>query len=697
MPAEKRKKRTRRSEPESEDGHESGSDVGPPQAPPSGPTDGDDAQDNGGDDSDDDIGPMPPPPVADGADDSSDEVGPEMPGPSSTAHVRKKRKTLPYESLYLDHLPRADRYNKSFMHRDTINFVAAAPGNTTDFLVTTSVDGHVKFWKKQETGIEFVKHYRAHLALIVGVSMSADGAYFASISSDGTAKIFDVANFDMINMIKLGYTPRACCWVHKKGRADSILAISEEGKTTIRLYDGRGDATPQATIEKLHRQPCHLLTYNERFDCVVSADVGGMIEYWTPTEPYELPHGVFELKSATDLFDFKKSKSWPSSLSFSPDYSHFVTLSTQDRQVRLFDFASGKLKRKYDESTKAMEEMQQAGTAVVTLDGMEFGRRLALENELDKLASNGGRGAADGVACCTGLATATAVFDESGHFLIYATMLGIKMVNTVTNKVSRLLGKDETSRFLNLSIYQGAPAKKAVTNIALAASDNPLMMNKEQIDPTLFCTAYKRSRFYLFTREEPDSDPKGKAGADRDVFNERPTREEQYVATAGVSQKKSATATSAILHTTKGDIHLRLFPNFTPKTVENFVGLSKKGYYDGVIFHRVIQKFMLQTGDPLGDGTGGESLWGGMFEDEIVPDLRHDKPYTLSMANAGPDTNGSQFFITTVPTPHLDNKHTVFGRAVGGYDVIHAIENARTGKDDKPRDDIKILNVSLSG
>ncbi|KAK0555607.1 Peptidyl-prolyl cis-trans isomerase cyp15 [Tilletia horrida] len=594
---------------------------------------GGDVQDDG-DDSEDDIGPMPPPPT--GPDDDEDDVGPQLPGaPISGGHVRKKRKVLPYESLYLDHLPSADRYHKSFMHRDTINFVAATPSNTTDFIVTTSVDGHVKFWKKQESGIEFVKHYRAHLAPIVGVSMSADGAFFASVSSDGTAKIFDVANFDMINMIKL--------------------------------------------------------------DCVISADVGGMIEYWTPREPYELPQGVFQLKSSTDLFDFKKFKSWPSTLTFSPDYSHFVTLSTQDRQVRLFNFSTGKLKRKYDESTRAMEEMQQAGTAIVTLDGMEFGRRLALENELDKLANAGGKGAADGVACSTGLATANVVFDESGNFLIYATMLGIKIVNTVTNKVARLLGKDETSRFLNLSLFQGAPAKKAVTNIALAASDNPLAAGKEQIDPTLFCTAYKRARFYLFNREEPDNDPKGKAGAERDVFNERPTREEQFVATAGLGQKKSATATSAILHTTKGDIHLRLFPDLVPKTVENFVGLSKKAYYDGVIFHRVIPKFMVQTGDPLGDGTGGESLWGSMFEDEFVPQLKHDKPYTLSMANAGPNTNGSQFFITTVPTPHLDNKHTVFGRAVGGFDVIHAIENARTGKDDKPRDDIKILNVSLSG
>lgn len=132
---------------------------------------------------------------------------------------------------------------------------------------------------------------------------------------------------------------------------------------------------------------------------------------------------------------------------------------------------------------------------------------------------------------------------------------------------------------------------------------------------------------------------------------------------------------------------------------------------------------MLQTGDPLGDGTGGESLWGSTFEDEIVPSLRHDRPYTLSMANAGPKTNGSQFFITTVPCPWLDGKHTwvaslssgplspflgslliislpafehrVFGRATSGFETIHDIENVRTDKGDKPFDDIKIVSIDI--
>ncbi|WFD01568.1 peptidylprolyl isomerase [Malassezia obtusa] len=628
-------------------------------------------------------------------DDSDDDVGP-MPMPATheeQAHEverAKRRKTLQYERLYLDQLPCAERYAKSLMHRDTVNFVSVT--RHTAFVITTSVDGHVKFWKKQAHGIEFVKHYRAHVAMIVGTCTSADGAYFATIAADGSAKVFDVLNYDLINMVELPYTPRACCWVHRRGSADITLAVSEEHSTAIRFYDGRGDGTPLRTVTHIHRQPCHLLAYNEAYDCLVSADTGGMIEYWQPTEPYGVPPNTFQLKSATDLFEFKKKRTAPTSLTFSPDFSHFVTVSMHDRQVRVFQFAKGKLLRQYDESLTAVQEMQQAGTAAYTLDDMEFGRRLAAERDLD---ATGVPGLAEATANASGAGTANAVFDESGHFVAYGTMLGIKVINLKSNKLCRLLGKDETVRFLHLALYQGVPEKKQPTSIDLAASDNPLLQKQEH-DPTLFCSAFKRARFYMFTRNEPESDPNSKlSGADRDVLNEKPTREEQAVATTTVEAKPKHQVTAATIHTTVGDIHLQLYPDRTPKTVENFVGLAKKGYYDGIIFHRVIKKFMLQTGDPLGDGTGGESLWGREFEDEFDPELRHDKPYTLSMANAGPNTNGSQFFITTVPTPWLDDKHTVFGRATGGLEVIHQIEHTPVRRGDRPIDPIEIFSISL--
>lgn len=264
----------------------------------------------------------------------------------------------------------------------------------------------------------------------------------------------------------------------------------------------------------------------------------------------------------------------------------------------------------------------------------------------------------------------------------------------------------------------------------MAASTNPLLASKARRDPTLFCTGYKRQRFYLFTRSElkygcffrswitPDIINSDSKLGERDVFNERPTRDEQNVATAAPVAKggPSPLADSATIHTTMGDIHIRLFPAQAPKAVENFVGHARSGFFERIIFHRVIPKFMIQTGDPLGDGTGGTSIWGREFEDEFSDDLKHDRwvnsqcylflsfsnhpsrlsrPYTISMANAGPNTNGSQFFITTTATPWLDKKHTIFGRALSGLEVIHTIENVKTNKTDKPYEDIKIINVEI--
>ena len=157
----------------------------------------------------------------------------------------------------------------------------------------------------------------------------------------------------------------------------------------------------------------------------------------------------------------------------------------------------------------------------------------------------------------------------------------------------------------------------------------------------------------------------------------------------------SDSITVAIIKTNMGTIEIELFADQTPKTVENFVGLAEKGYYEGVIFHRVIKDFMLQAGDPTGTGRGGASFWGGKFEDEFVSDLKHDTPGMLSMANAGPNTNGSQFFITLVPTPWLDGKHTVFGKVINGMDVVYAIGIVKTGAGDKPINTVVMEEVII--
>ncbi len=166
-------------------------------------------------------------------------------------------------------------------------------------------------------------------------------------------------------------------------------------------------------------------------------------------------------------------------------------------------------------------------------------------------------------------------------------------------------------------------------------------------------------------------------------------------------------ALTATLRTNHGTVLVRLFPDQAPKTVRNFIELAEGGrewtdpktrktgsarLYDGTIFHRVIPDFMIQGGDPLGTGTGGP---GYKFADEIHPDLMFNKPYLLAMANAGPGTNGSQFFITTVPTPWLTGKHTIFGEVVSGREIVDEISKVPTGRNDRPVSDVVLESVQI--
>jgi peptidylprolyl isomerase domain and WD repeat-containing protein 1 len=279
----------------------------------------------------------------------------------------------------------------------------------------------------------------------------------------------------------------------------------------------------------------------------------------------------------------------PSSLTFSRDGEKFATQSFPDRQIRVFNFRTGKCLRKYDESITTITESQQDSESPFKLDTMTLGARLSADRELERTSST--------------LPSANVIFDESGYFIIYATLNGIKIVNIVTNRMVRLLGRDETHRFTNLALYQGAPKKKEITTLEMAASENPLLADAEAIDPILFCTAFRKARFFMFTIDMEEYVPvevkieSSSVKGDRDVYNERPTRDDRATAEKA---KPIQTGTEAVMHTTLGDIFIKLFPNAAPRAVENFVTLSRNGYYDGTIFHRVIPKYvsfrLLMTG-----------------------------------------------------------------------------------------------------
>ncbi|KAI1806871.1 peptidyl-prolyl cis-trans isomerase-like 1 [Daldinia bambusicola] len=153
--------------------------------------------------------------------------------------------------------------------------------------------------------------------------------------------------------------------------------------------------------------------------------------------------------------------------------------------------------------------------------------------------------------------------------------------------------------------------------------------------------------------------------------------------------------TNVALETSMGTITVELYTTHAPRTCANFRTLASRGYYDGCVFHRVIPNFMAQTGDPTGTGRGGTSIYGDKFEDEIAADLRHTGAGVLSMANAGKDTNGSQFFLTLAPTPWLDGKHTIFGRVKSGLAVLKRLGMVKTGADDRPVEEVKIIRARV--
>ena len=195
---------------------------------------------------------------------------------------------------------------------------------------------------------------------------------------------------------------------------------------------------------------------------------------------------------------------------------------------------------------------------------------------------------------------------------------------------------------------------------------------------------------------QKNAEPADKAAAQEAQKQEQePVKEDNPIVARSMAKDPGPANEMAIINTNHGEIKIRFFPEQAPLAVSNFKGLAAKGFYDGLIFHRIIPNFMMQGGDPTGTGSGGRSLWGGTFDDEFVPTLRFNRPGLLAMANRGPRTNSCQFFITEVPTPHLDGKHTIFGEVAEGFDIVQAIMKVETGAGNRPTTPVVMESVTI--
>ena len=591
----------------------------------------------------------------------------------------------------MNYLPMTNNYSISYLQSDIIDNIFCT--SKTDFIFTTSNDGVIQFWKKIPRGIEFVKKFRAQLNKITGLSINKDGSMLCTCShKDLFIKIFDIINFDLFDYIQLNYYPCLCEYIIADPKSmNNIIAISEKEKGIIHIYDS--NKKKEISLVTIHNNSIITgIKFNTKYNICLSTSNVGLIEYWCKSntntkmssDPNKYSYGndieneiidesisfdfpkhsiKFKFKSQTDLFKLYNNNKKNSiiNLTLSPRNTYFG-VTDKLRNIYIFNFLTAKIVYTITDTVFSSDD--------------EDTKEANIEREIEKYVDS--------------LYQPNIQFDDSEKYLYYPCWEGIKLINLKTNELIKILGKKEKLRFISICLFQGESLRNKSGIITESKMRNEDNINADKIiDPLLIANAYKSNRFFIFSKNEPDNKIK------RDMMNEDI---DELKNKANLNQKNDKNKEivdlpeKAVIDTTKGEIFIKLFVNECPKTTKNFITLGRRGYYDGLIFHRVIKNFMIQTGDPRGNGTGGESIYGKPFKDEFNENLKHEA-FTVSMANAGPDTNGSQFFITTVPCHWLDNKHTVFGRVYDGSDVVKVIEDTKVDKKNKPYEDIKIVTI----
>lgn len=538
------------------------------------------------------------------------------------------------------------------MHTTVVTHVVIA-GTT---LISAGRDGRLSFWHRDPnpsppttpppTTLHFIKSFQAHRGVLTALHLTARRDMLLSTSAaDSTLKLFSVSAFDMTHFTTLPGLP-----------STGLTSLQEPDRGVVALHDRpvlvvyvlHDLSRPPILVTAPNSVPARLLAFNSSFSALISCDGASVLDYaHVPSEtakqlrslidedgaapearkldcissrpdfcdsdilpafPATVPRTTFTSRLRTDLFVLARARAEATDIRVAPGGARFA-VAASDGTVRVFDFTSGRIERAYD---------GRAARARVggTSEGAE--RRLARDT-----------------ACAADLESARRAnvsWDESGEFVLYATVAGISVVHIRSNRVARVLGRDEAAlRFLTVDIGR-------VENTASGPGT---------VGPLVVATAFDSERLFLF-----GSGPGLPDAAKRDVFNERPMARGTGRAVRDAARAEARAAVLALvgvtLHTSAGDIGIGFRADVAPRAVENFAGLARRGYYDGVVFHRVIRGFMVQTGDPDGDGTGGESMWGGFFEDELDTTLKHDEAGVVSMANAGPNTNGSVSYLGKV-------------------------------------------------
>lgn len=591
-------------------------------------------------------------------------------------------------SLNLSHIPRNPVYYRSYMHRAIVTHVTI----TSTTVISASEDGRLTFWDRdipsdtnsfssargngttpvssvpitrapdsknsalsEHPNLTFIKAFQAHRGALAALHVTPHQDNLVTTSaSDNSLKVFTIDTVDLAQFTALPHAPAAS--VVTVPFPDRVIVPLRDEPSVLILNLHDVSASP-LVIHVARYGPLARVAVNPRFSTLILCDGTSSLDYvripihrpqvtFVDGDDYadadddsdgnnnnggsdssknynrilnvedefkhDVPGVTFQSRLRTDLFTLARIKTTATSLSVSPTGFQFAVAAT-DGRIRVFDFATGRVRRVYDEG--------RTTTLPATVPAQESARRRARNAQFWTDA--------------TSVARANVTWDETGSCIVYATMLGIKVVHVESNRVVRALGLREAAvRFLAVAIAHGdAHTEEGDANVDTSATDTLR-------GPLVVASAFDSERMFLFGSGETVVE------ATRDVYNERGLARQRdrtggghdaVVLSDGMSRELPRRAT---LHTSVGDIVIELFPQSAPRAVENFATHGRNGYFNGVTFHRVIKNFMIQTGDPDGDGSGGQSIWGTPFEDEFDDMLKHEVG-TVSMANAGSNTNGS--------------------------------------------------------
>ncbi|CAN8069331.1 unnamed protein product [Agarophyton chilense] len=632
--------------------------------------------------------PIQPPPSS---------VAPTTPPPSSPPRKKPRvehvMRTHNGGAALPAHLPNGPYYQRSYMMRYPVQCLFTSSSS----IVVASLDAALTFWARSTTPpatpshearrddtnvvldgvnnnsakLHFVKRLHAHKPplLASGLSKRADALLTSSVA-DSTLKLFSTPTFELLHVHNLSFQAGSVL-LHIELQSAQIALVSHKNSPALSCFT-LPELEFRADLTCPHAKPLTRATYNHAYSAIISIDEANVIDYWAVKRQgnsyhtsVDIPQLEFRSKLRTDLFYFARNALVATSMDVSSRGSQFAVADHQGK-IHIFHFLTGHLRSVIDLSLPSI----RAGLTSNAYENFGLNRR-NIDNRLEAervLKKHEQLQSQNNV-----------VFDETGKYVLYATVLGIHLIHVSSCTTVIIYGLNEHQyRFVNVSICAGDTIDR----------ENGIPTS---LQPLVVASAFKSQRIFLFGASQAFR--KG-----RDVMNEPLYTDSKLPATPSQPSKKKVSTDQLVkrvtLHTTFGDVMLQLYGQQAPKTVENFSTHARNGYYDGVVFHRVIRGFIVQSGDPEGNGTGGESIWGVEFEDEINPSLKHDVGI-LSMANAGPNTNGSQFFITCGPAPHLNGKHTVFGKVMKGMTVVRQIENVKVDKHDKPFDEVRIESISV--